>query len=605
MKKYFNLLLESQRLFQFSSKIQILKLVLGNIAVGLCEIIGFVPLFFLVVALGNPAVIMQNRRVALVLDYFSISSPLVVIMILSLLVAAIFILKALLQVLYHHKISEISALWGNVISEKIFFNYFQADYSLLLKKSLIHMRTMIDYGHTIPNSFFINFVLLFSYGVQAFFLLLVMLVTLGWSAIMVAVVGVVVMLFNRFYIKDKLVKMEEALLERSIKRSFIEQNTIDNIKEAKLSGKEAVYIKQYNEIIYPDAKDRAQIAFLGFLPNQFTEVITILLMIGMFNLLMVVAKDTGVLTAQIGVMVGVVFRLLPYFNRMTFSWNQLKSVSTIVRQLLDEYKEVKKYRSSDNEHSLPIDFKKSIEFQNAYFRYNDKEKWTLEGFNLKINKGEFIGLTGPSGSGKTTLINLLIGFIEPERGHLKVDDTMLTRDHIRSWHKKIGLVDQDIYISLGTVAENVAYGEELSVIKGSKEMQDRVVAALKKAQIWDFVTALPKGIFTTIGEGQKLLSGGQSQRIAIARAFYRDIELLILDEASAKLDMLTEKTFFNYLETLKGQITVVMIAHRLSTLKGCDNIIFMKDGKIKNSGSFKDLEDKDDEFRLYLQQSRI
>ena len=605
MKKYFDLLLESQRTFHFSSKIQILKLVLGNIAVGLCEIMGFVPLFFLVVALGNAESIMQNRRVALVLDYFSISSPAVVIMILSLLVAVIFIIKALLQIFYHRQISKIAALWGNIISQKIFFNYFQADYSLLLKKSLTHMRVMISYSHTIPNNFFINFVLLISYGLQALALLLVMLVTLGWSAIMVAVVGVVVILFNRFYIKDKLIKMEEALIARGTKRAFIEEKTIDNIKEAKLSGKEDVYIKQYNDIVYPDARDRAQIAFLGFLPQQFTEVITILLMIGVFNLLMIISKDHGVLTAQIGVMVGVVFRLLPYFNRMTFSWNQLKSISTIVRQLLNEYKEVEKYRSVANEDSRPIDFKESIAFENAYFRYNRKEKWTLDGFNLKIKKGQFIGLTGPSGSGKTTLINLLIGFIMLERGHIKIDDTILTRDHVRSWHKKIGLVDQEIYISMGTVAENVAYGEELEIIKDSKEKQDRIIAALKKAQIWDFVKKLPNGIFTTIGEGQKLLSGGQSQRIAIARAFYREIELLILDEASAKLDMLTEKTFFNYLETLKGEITVVMIAHRLSTLKGCDNIIFMKDGKIKNSGSFQELEDKDDEFRLYLQQSRI
>ncbi|MDI9313916.1 MAG: ABC transporter ATP-binding protein [Hydrotalea sp.] len=605
MKKYFDLLVESQRLFQFSSKVQIFKLVMGDMLVGICEIIGFLPLFLLVMVMSSPTETMQRPKVALVLNYFSISSPLALLAILSLLVAAIFIFKAFLQVLYHYRVSRVSALWGNVISQKIFLNYFQADYTLLLKKSLTHMRLMMSYGHNVPNSFFVNFVLLFSYGAQVALLLIFMAFMLGWSALMVVAVGGCAFLFNRYYIKDKLVRMEEDIVKRTVTRSFIEQKTIDNIKEAKLSGKEDIYVRQYNEIIYPDASDKARIAFLGFLPGQFNEIITLLLMIVVFNLLQLVSKDNSFLTAQIGVMVGVVFRLLPYINRIMFSWNQLKSVSGIVRQLLDEYKEVHKYRSVAPTHSLPINFNQAIEFNNVSFAYNKKEKPVIDDFNLKINKGDFIGLTGPSGSGKTTLVNLLIGFMMPKKGDVKIDDVNLTRAHIRAWHKKIGLVDQNIFIALGTVAENVAYGEELSVIKKSKEMQGRIIAALKKAQIWDFVAKTPKGIFTKIGEGEKLLSGGQAQRIAIARAFYRDIELLILDEASAKLDMLTEKTFFDYLETLKGQITVVMIAHRLSTLKGCDNIIFMKDGKIKNSGSFKELEDKDDEFRLYLQQSRI
>ena len=605
MKKYFDLLVESQRIFQFSSKLQIFKLVMGNILVGLCEVIGFLPVFLLVMVMSNPADIMQYNKVPMVLNYFSISSPAILLVILSILVAVIFILKAFMQTLYHYKMSKVSALWGNLISQKIFLNYFQADYSILLKKSLGRMRSMISYGHSVPNNFFVNFALLFSYGLQVFFLFLVMAVTLGWSAMMVVVMGVAALLFNRFYIKDKLIKMEEGLLKRSIERSFIEEKSINNIKEAKLSGKEDIYVKQYNDIIYPDAQDRARIDFFGFLPSQFTEVITILLLIIVFNFLMGVSKDNSVLTAQIGVMVGVVFRLMPYLNRMMSSWNQLKSVSGIVRQLLDEYIDVKKYRSVATGDGLPIDFTKNIELKAVDFSYNDKEKAVIEGFNLKINKGEFIGLTGPSGSGKTTLINLLVGFIPPQQGTIKIDNTILSRAHVRAWHQKIGLVDQTIFIARGTVAENVAYGEKLSVIKGSKEKQERIIAALKKAQIWDYVKKLSKGIFTIIGEGEKLLSGGQEQRIVIARAFYRDIELLILDEASAKLDMMTEKTFFDYLEKLKGQITVVMIAHRLSTLKGCDNIIFMKDGKIKNSGSFKELEEKDDEFRLYLKQSRI
>ncbi len=605
MKKYIRLLIESQDCFRFSSKKQIFKLLAGNILVGLCETLGFVPLFWLVVVMSDPVAILNYRWIGSVFQHFSVVNPLEILLILSAMVAVLFVAKTGLQILYHQRISKVTALWGNKISQEVFFNYFKAHYAVLLKRNLPYMRTMIGYGHTIPNEFFLHVVFLLSYSLQIFFLLLVILVTLRSVILLVLVVALIAFILDRFYIRQKLIKIQEALLRRTIARSLIEENSINNIKEAKLSGQEETYIKQYDKIILPDSVDKARLSFLGFLPSQITEVLAIIGLIVIFNALASFSTNNNLLTAQIGIMVGVVFRFLPYLNRIMHSWNHLKSFSTIMRKLLDEYKEVRAARGVEIENSLPIDFKQSINFHQVAYRYNDKEKYVVDNVNLVIKKGEFIGLTGPSGSGKTTLANLLMGFIAPSKGHIMVDDTILRPEHIHHWYKKIGMVDQDIYIAVGTVAENVAYGESLAEIKTSKAKQAQIVGALKKAQIWDFVKSLPQGIFTKIGEGEKLLSGGQGQRIAIARAFYRHIEILVLDEASAKLDMATERSFFDYLQTLKGQLTVVMIAHRLSTLKSCDKILFIKEGEIKSSGNFSELEKSNEDFRSYLLQAKV
>ncbi|MGI9461356.1 MAG: ATP-binding cassette domain-containing protein [Alphaproteobacteria bacterium] len=605
MKEYFQLMFENQRLFKFSSKAQIIKLLLGDIMVGVLATVGFLPLFFLVLTMVSPASLKSYAVMASLLDYFSLTETNDILLMFSILVALFFIFKSILQIIYFRKMSAISQKWSNHISQEIFLNYFQADYSILLKKSITQMRTMISYGHSVPKEFFMNFIMTISYIVQTLFLLVVVVVVLKFFVFFMLLIGLIIFLFNKFYIKEKLQKIQERLLKRTIQKSFIEERSINNIKEAKLSGKEDIFIKKYNEIISGNTNDGARSSFLNYSPSEITEILTIIAIIFIFNSLIFVSQDSAVLTAQIGVIVAVTIRLVPSFNRITSHLNQVKAFSTVLKRLINEYKEVLSYRSIATEHSVPIDFKKNIHINHLSYHYPQHDDDAIKKLDMIIKKGQFIGLTGPSGSGKTTLINLLIGFIMPSKGTIKIDDTILERKHVRAWHQKIGLVDQNIYIASATVAENVVYGEELSIIKNSKEKQKRIIAALKKSQIWDFVKTLPQGIFTKIGEGAKLLSGGQAQRIAIARAFYRDIELLILDEASAKLDMITEKTFFDYLEQLKGKITVVMIAHRLSTLKCCDNIIFMKDGKIKNSGNFKELEKKDKEFRIYLEQARI
>lgn len=605
MKKYLHLLVQTQRTFQFSSKVQISKLLVGNILVGICEVTGFVPLLFLVSMMANPASITTMPVLSHFFNYFSISSPQLILIILSLFVAVFFLGKSALQIFYYQRVSRISAVWGNVISQKIFLNYFEADYSLLLSRSLIKMRTTIGHGNSITDAFLIPLVLLFSYLLQAIFLFLVLMWTVKSAVILILILGGMIVFLNGYYLRNRLSEIQQRLVKRLVDKSFIEEKAIANIKEAKLSGKEDAFIRQYNSLIRPDAYDRSSITFLQNLPSQFLEMAAIIVMILSFNLLTLLIHDNQTLVTKVGIIIAVVFRLLPQFNKIIASWNQVKSFAEVLDDTLKEYKIVASYRSVPTSHQQPIDFQQTIVCKNINYCYPNGPKDVLHDINITIRKGQFIGITGTSGSGKSTLLNILVGFLFPKRGGLMVDGKTLRPHHSQAWHKKIGLVDQNFFIANGSIAENVAYGEQDNHIKSSPEKKQAVINALKKAQLWDFIKTMPLGIYTMVGEGQGGLSGGQRQRLAIARAFYRDIELLVLDEASANLDIETEKKFFEYLATLRGQLTLVMVAHRLSTLKNCDQIFLMQHGRISNSGTFAELEDKDPLFRLYLAQSRV
>jgi ATP-binding cassette subfamily B protein/ATP-binding cassette subfamily C protein len=197
----------------------------------------------------------------------------------------------------------------------------------------------------------------------------------------------------------------------------------------------------------------------------------------------------------------------------------------------------------------------------------------IKNISFEINIGEKVAVTGESGSGKTTLVDIIIGIYRPLQGSLYVDNVLIDKANIRSWRSKIGYIPQNIYLFDGTVAENVCFGY--------KPDEDKVIRVLKKVKIWDFLET-KEGINTLVGEGGLQLSGGQKQRIGIARALYNDPEILVLDEATSSLDNNTEAQIMDEIYDVSGNKTLIIIAHRLSTVERCNKRIHIEDGKISN-----------------------
>jgi len=235
--------------------------------------------------------------------------------------------------------------------------------------------------------------------------------------------------------------------------------------------------------------------------------------------------------------------------------------------------------------------KNNIKIDSVQYSYPDSDKPAIKDISLSIPKSGSIALVGPTGSGKTTLVDILLGLLKPAEGTILVDGIDIY-DNLTDWHRRIGYIPQNIYLLNDSIKNNIAFGLEDSRI--DKEMID---TAIRTAQLDKFISSLSKGIETIVGERGIRLSGGQRQRIGIARALYNNPEVLVMDEATSSLDNTTEDSLIKALEKLKKDRTIVMIAHRLTTVQNCDKLYFLKDGNIIASGNYDELYSNCNEFR--------
>ena len=228
-----------------------------------------------------------------------------------------------------------------------------------------------------------------------------------------------------------------------------------------------------------------------------------------------------------------------------------------------------------------LNFSESIELRNVSFHYTGTEKNVLKNIQLTLAKGSRTGFIGATGSGKSTLLDLTMSLLAPTAGHLRIDGKDIDASNIKAWQCNIAHVSQAIFLADGSMAENIAFGIPTEKIK-----INQVKKAAKLAQIDDFIETLPNGYQTLVGERGVRLSGGQRQRIGVARALYKKANVLVLDEATSALDDTTEKALMKAIDGLGGNLTILIIAHRLSTLKGCDTVVELSQGKIVRSGNY-------------------
>jgi len=263
--------------------------------------------------------------------------------------------------------------------------------------------------------------------------------------------------------------------------------------------------------------------------------------------------------------------------------NQFQRITEYVPYLrtVMNYEDDALLNTETDEGKSPFNFEKTLQFKDVKFSY-DGGKEVLRGLNFSVTRGESIGLVGPSGVGKTTVVDLVLRLFKPTEGEILVDSKNISEIKLSDWRNHIGYISQDIFLLNDTISNNIRFYD-----RGLSE--SAIAEAAKLAEISDFVKAQPKGMDTMVGERGTMLSVGQRQRIAIARVLARDPKILILDEATSALDNETEKEIQKVIEKLKGRVTTIMIAHRLSTVMQADKLLVLDDGKVKEEGSPEDL----------------
>lgn len=355
-------------------------------------------------------------------------------------------------------------------------------------------------------------------------------------------------------------------------------------KAIKVAGLEDAYVQRFAKPAELYAKGHAVAALIAQLPRYVVEGIAFGGMLILILYLMNKSSDFAVALPVIALYAFSGYRLLPALQQIYTSVTQLRYVGAAVDALHTDFvslQEVDISKKSNNH----LQVKKFICLNNVSYRYPGAENPALNGIDLTIPARSIVGFVGATGSGKTTILDIILGLLEPVEGSLCIDGERITPENRRKWQRVIGYVPQHIYLADDTVTANIAFGVEPSNIDLSA-----VEHAARMANIHEFViNDLAQGYDTIVGERGVCLSGGQCQRIGIARALYRNPQLLILDEATSALDSLTEKAVMDAVNSLRNDITVIMVAHRLSTVKSCNKIFLLNRGELHDCGTYDEL----------------
>jgi ABC-type multidrug transport system fused ATPase/permease subunit len=365
-------------------------------------------------------------------------------------------------------------------------------------------------------------------------------------------------------------------------------------KALKVSNLELSFVKKFSKHAKAFAKYQASSQIVAQIPRYVLEAIAFG---GILTVILFYMGQSGSFNEIIPLIALYAFagyRLMPALQHIYSNITYIRAVGPSLDKMYKDLKTLQNITHHRNQNVLSLN--KSITLSNIYYNYPNSSKTTLKDINLNILANTTVGIVGTTGSGKTTTVDIILGLLRPQKGILKIDDIEINENNYHNWQKSIGYVPQDIYLSDETIAANIAFGLDINDIS-----QLSVEHAAKIANIHNFINnELPLKYKTIIGERGVRLSGGQRQRIGIARALYHNPKILILDEATSSLDDVTEKTIMEEVNKLRKDITIIMIAHRLSTVKNCDNIYILENGKIKNQGSFKKLINDSDLFQEYV-----
>ena len=350
------------------------------------------------------------------------------------------------------------------------------------------------------------------------------------------------------------------------------------IKETKVMRKEKYFLEEFSRTYQQYGEANRKYLFINQLPRMIIETMVVSGLLVMIVAKLAMGSTPEQIVPLLGVLALAAFRLMPSANRIVNLFNTIKFQQPLFYELYPELMDIKERQESRKEsYYLSVQpkfkFEKSIQVNKLRFAYPEGREDVLRDVSFSIGKGDFAGIIGPSGAGKTTFVDILLGLLKPSDGNIKVDGQDIF-DNIRSWQANLAYVPQSIYLIDGSVKENIALGVAPEDIDNA-----RIEKSLHMAELYDFVSDLPEGMETRVGERGVKLSGGQRQRIGIARALYQQPEVLILDEATSALDNDTEKSITDTILKFKGQITIIAIAHRLSTLAECDYKIEFADGK--------------------------
>ena len=373
-----------------------------------------------------------------------------------------------------------------------------------------------------------------------------------------------------FIINNKLHKNGQYIADEQTKVVKQIQEGLGGIRDILIHGTQNVFV---NLFLKSESKLRYSIGSNNILSSGPRFIIETLFIILFVILAYKVSYRPG----------GISEKSLPLLSKAYHSWSKIIGNRPVLKDTLDLLNQPTK-KNENKETVKPLQFNNEIQLSEVSFKYNENKNEVLKNISMTIKKGSRVGLIGGTGSGKSTLIDIIMGLLVPYKGQIYIDNTTIDLKNRKSWQRNVAHVPQSVFLSDGSFMENIAFCVDQSDID-----LKRVKNVAKQAQIEDFILQLPNGFNSLVGERGARLSGGQCQRIGIARALYKNTSLLILDEATSALDTKTENTLMEIINNLDQNLTIIIIAHRVSTLNKCDIIYKIENGKIINQGNYENM----------------
>lgn len=536
--------------------------------------------------IADPNLVYENSIALEIYKYLDLKSQNAFLIFLGFAVLSLMIVSAIISIFTTRKISIFGGEIGAELSNRMYKFYIYQTLSFHLKTNSSSISSQLTLE---ANRMTHSVVIQFLYLNARIILIALMALTIFLTVPGVALLGTFFFALSYiclyWFASKRLERNGIALSVESEKRFKTINESFGGIKDVLLKGLQPQFSKKFINSTnnYFSAWSSSQI--LTLLPRYAMELAAFGSMVTAILFLLITFDNSIQEVLPILSVFGLAsLKMLPAFQQVYFSFSTMKSninAFFTVKKALENISFNDQIIGNDEEF---IPFKKFVEFDNVSFRFDGVDENIISDLSFKINASDSIGIVGASGSGKSTAVNLLVGLLFPSSGSIKIDGIELNNKNLQSWQQKIGYVSQNIYLIDSSIKNNIAFG-----IDDHEINQDQLNIAINMAQLDELIKSLPSGADTLVGERGAMLSGGQLQRIGIARALYNNPEIIVFDEATSNLDTISESQIMETINALSETKTIIMIAHRLSTVKKCKNIFLFEKGSIIDQGTYQEL----------------
>lgn len=584
------------KLLPRSEKYKFLFLFLMMIIASFIELlgIGIIPAF--IIAIADSDIVFNTPVVGDMLKAAGIQTPKALITFSAILLMFIYVAKNVFLILYNYLKVKFVKKRLVILQNRLFKAYLTAPYTFYLNQnSSVLLRNVTSEVNKVITGTLLPLLEITLHVMMGVFII----GSLLYLEPLITVVTMIVMAGGGgLFLKITRDKITDAGRQDRRARASMNKVVLQGLgafKDTRVLKREKMFLDQYDKYAFQSIRANIYKSLVGSFPKAIIELLLVLGILSITLIMVWEGRDFAIIIPILALFGVAGVKLMPIFANIIKVSNDLRYNAASVQVVYKDLKFLEKRFSGFKKELLDdaqrLELKNVIELKNVSFNYPENDEKVVRNVSLTIPKGSAVAFVGPSGAGKTTIVDIILGLLEPESGTVKVDGVDI-RDNIHGWMSNIGYIPQSIYLLDDRIFRNIAFG-----IPDDEIDEHKLNSALDAAQLKELVEKIPMGLKTRIGERGVRLSGGQQQRIGIARALYNNPQVLIMDEATSALDNITEKVVIESIDRLRGDRTIIMIAHRLTTVKNCDMIYMMQDGSVINQGTYDELITNSKEFR--------